>query len=110
MSNVLIIKLQLISGTINHIHVLQLMCLVHQAFLRDVSLYWALVWLTVTESRLPHLWQPSQKAGDEGGAILEGSQVGDGGGEGPGGGVVSHPGDNHQGWGDHGGSKVEFEG
>ena len=75
----------------------------------------------LAESRLSHLWHPSQKAGDDGGAILEGSHVGGGGGEGPGGDVlhpevgggegpraVPHPGDDHKGW-DHGDGKVELK-
>jgi hypothetical protein len=33
-----------------------------------------------------------------------------GGGEGPGSGVVTHSGDGNQGWVDHGGSEVEFDG
>ena len=62
-------------------------------------------WLTVTESRLPHFWQPSQKAGDGGARLLDSHA---GGGQEAGSGVDTHPGEVHQDWGDEGCSKFEF--
>ena len=51
-------------------------------------LYMALVWLTVTESRLPHLWQPAQKAWDGGAMLLD---IHAWGGQGAGSGVDTQP-------------------
>ena len=59
----------------------------------------ALVWFTVTESKFPHLWQPSQYAG-EGGAMFLDNHAG--GWEGAWDGEDIKPGGGHQDWGEGG--------